>query len=325
MRVLITGAGGFIGSHCTEAMVRAGHEVIALTHYNGAGSAGWLDAFPSEVRKGFQTVAGDITDVEFVNDISLKMDVIVNLAALIAIPYSYVAPRSYVNTNVIGTLNICEAARNSGARLVQISTSEVYGTPDLVPITEDHPLKPQSPYAATKVASDQLALSYFRSFDLPVTVLRPFNTYGPRQSMRAVIPTILGQMAQRKPRIDIGDLSPKRDFTFVNDTANAIVSSAERDNLSGEVIQLGTGSAISIGDLIQLCAKITSYEIEVDVDVDRIRPPKSEVQILLSDPAKAKRVLNWEAETGLEEGLTKTLNWMQDHPDKVQDSTKYWR
>ena len=325
MRVLITGAGGFIGSHCTEAMVKAGHEVVALTHYNGAGSAGWLDNLSRENRKEFQTVAGDITDTEFVNIISSKMDVIVNLAALIAIPYSYVAPRSYVNTNVIGTLNICEAARNSGARLVQISTSEVYGTPDLVPITEAHALKPQSPYAATKVASDQLALSYFRSFDLPVTVLRPFNTYGPRQSMRAVIPTVLGQMAQRKPRIDIGDLNPKRDFTFVDDTVNAIVKTVERDNLSGEVIQLGAGSAISIGDLIQLCAKITSYEIVVDVDGERIRPLKSEVQILLSDPAKAKLLLDWEAETGLEEGLIKTLDWMQANPEKVQDSTKYWR
>ena len=319
MRVLITGAGGFIGSHCTEAMVKAGHEVVALTHYNGAGSAGWLDNLSRENRKEFQTVAGDITDTEFVNIISSKMDVIVNLAALIAIPYSYVAPRSYVNTNVIGTLNICEAARNSGARLVQISTSEVYGTPDLVPITEAHALKPQSPYAATKVASDQLALSYFRSFDLPVTVLRP------RQSMRAVIPTVLGQMAQRKPRIDIGDLNPKRDFTFVDDTVNAIVKTVERDNLSGEVIQLGAGSAISIGDLIQLCAKITSYEIVVDVDGERIRPLKSEVQILLSDPAKAKLLLDWEAETGLEEGLIKTLDWMQANPEKVQDSTKYWR
>lgn len=325
MKILVTGAGGFIGSHATEAFVRAGHEVVALTHYNGAGSAGWLDSLHNETKKSFQTLAGDITDTEFVNTASAKVDVIVNLAALIAIPYSYSAPRSYVNTNVIGTLNICEAARNSGARLVQISTSEVYGTPDFVPITEDHPLKPQSPYAATKVASDQLALSYFRSFDLPVTVLRPFNTYGPRQSMRAVIPTVLGQMVQRKPQIDIGDLSPKRDFTFVDDTANAIVKTAESSDLSGEVIQLGTGSAISIGDLIQLCAKITSYEIEVDVDVERIRPPKSEVQILLSDPAKAKRVLNWEAKTGLEAGLKKTLNWMQEHPDKVQDSTKYWR
>ena len=325
MRVLITGAGGFIGSHCTEAMVKAGHEVVALTHYNGAGSAGWLDNLSHENRKEFQTVAGDITDTEFVNIISSKMDVIVNLAALIAIPYSYVAPRSYVNTNVIGTLNVCEAARNSGARLVQISTSEVYGTPDLVPITEDHALKPQSPYAATKVASDQLALSYFRSFDLPVTVLRPFNTYGPRQSMRAVIPTVLGQMAQRKSRIDIGDLNPKRDFTFVDDTVYAIVKTVERGNLSGEVIQLGAGSAISIGDLIKLCAKITSYEIVVDVDGERIRPLKSEVQILLSDPAKAKLLLDWEAETGLEEGLIKTLDWMQANPEKVQDSTKYWR
>ena len=325
MRVLITGAGGFIGSHTTEAMVRAGHTVTAMTHYNGAGSAGWLDSLTPEFRESFETIAGDITDSEFMNQACRAADVVVNLAALIAIPYSYSAPRSYVNTNVIGTLNTCEGARNSGARLVQISTSEVYGTPDAVPITELHPLKPQSPYAATKVASDQLALSYYRSFDLPVSVLRPFNTYGPRQSMRAVIPTVLGQMAQKKPRIDIGDLTPKRDFTFVTDTANAIVKAAEVDDLSGEVIQLGTGSAISIGDLINLCGEIASYETSIEIDQDRIRPPKSEVQILLSDPTNAKQKLNWEARTELKEGLRETLSWMMRHPEKLQDSAKYWR
>jgi NAD dependent epimerase/dehydratase len=325
MRVLITGAGGFIGSHTTEAMVRAGNEVIAMTHYNGAGSDGWLDEIDSEVRKSFQTVPGDITDAEFVRNLATKVDVIVNLAALIAIPYSYAAPRSYVNTNVVGTLNICEAARSANSRLVQISTSEVYGTPDSVPIKESHQLKPQSPYAATKVAADQLALSYFRSFDLPVTVLRPFNTYGPRQSMRAVIPTILGQMFWKKEKIEIGDLSPKRDFTFVSDTADAIVKAATMNELSGEVIQLGTGKAISIGELIELCAQITDYKIEIEIDSQRIRPPKSEVQILLSDPTKAENLLKWKSLVSLENGLAETLNWMKSHPNKLQDPAKYWR
>lgn len=325
MKTLVTGAGGFIGSHCTEALVRAGHDVTAMTHYNGAGSIGWLENCPKEILDSVNIFAGDITDSGLVRDVTKNVDIVINLAALIAIPYSYSAPRSYVHTNIIGTLNVCEGVKNSGARLIQISTSEVYGTPDVVPISESHPLKPQSPYAATKVASDQLALSYFRSFDLPVSIIRPFNTYGPRQSMRAVIPTVLVQMFQKKKDIEIGDLTPRRDFTYVTDTADAIVKAVDSKNLAGEVIHLGTGKAVSIGELIDLCAKVTSYEHQIKIDSERIRPEKSEVQILLSDPSKARELLNWEASTSLEDGLNKTLDWMKSHPDKLQNPNKYWK
>lgn len=325
MKILVTGAGGFIGSHVVETLVKQNHEVTALVHYNGAGTAGWLDSMDSEVKASVQVEFGDITDSEHMNRIIFDQESVVNLAALIAIPYSYVAPRSYVNTNVIGTLNICEAAKHSGSKLLQISTSEVYGTPDEVPIRETHALRPQSPYAATKVASDQLALSYHKSFDLPVTIIRPFNTFGPRQSMRAIIPTILGQLLSGDSTIKIGDLSPKRDFTYVGDTASAIAKALLIEDINGQVIHLGTGKTISVGELVNLCSLVAGVKVNFEVDNQRVRPAKSEVQILQSDPTKAKDMLGWVAETSLFDGIRSTFNWMQTNSTMLQDSSKYWR
>ena len=325
MKVLVTGAGGFIGSHVVETLVKQNHEVTALAHYNGAGQAGWLDSVSKDVKSSVQVEFGDITDAEHMNQISLGKDSVVNLAALIAIPYSYIAPRSYVNTNIIGTLNMCEAVKKSGSKLLQISTSEVYGTPETVPIRETHPLNPQSPYAATKVASDQLALSYHKSFGLPVTVIRPFNTFGPRQSMRAIIPTILGQLVSGDLKIKIGDLAPKRDFTYVEDTATAIAKALILNNIDGELIHLGTGNSISVGELISLCSSVTGIDAKFETDAQRVRPEKSEVQILQSDPAKARKLLGWVAETSLSDGIRSTFSWMQENRDKLQDSSKYWR
>jgi NAD dependent epimerase/dehydratase len=325
MRIFVTGAGGFIGSHLIENLVKSNHEVTALVHYNGRGTAGWLDSVSGEIKNSINIEFGDVTDSENMNQVSSGAEVIINLAALIAIPYSYVAPRSYVNTNVIGTLNICESARRNGAQLVQISTSEVYGTPESTPIFEDHPLKPQSPYAATKVAADQLALSYGRSFNFPVSVIRPFNTYGPRQSMRAIIPNILTQIHSNNNKVKIGDSFPKRDFTFVKDTAAAISLSINNQLTIDETIQLGAGYCLSIAELVDLCGKVTGKEIEIETDSQRVRPVKSEVHILLSNPAKAEKLLGWKASTSLEEGIAQTYAWMLKNPEKLQDSTKYWK
>lgn len=320
---LVTGAGGFIGSHLVEMLVKDGFNVKAFVHYNSKGSQGWLNESQPEILNNLEVFSGDMCDTEFVNNAAKSCDVIFNLGALIAIPYSYAAPRSYVQTNVIGTLNICEAARNHESRLIHMSTSEVYGTPESVPITENHAINPQSPYAATKVAADQIALSFFRSFGTRVSIIRPFNTYGPRQSQRAIIPTLLSQVLSGSKEIKVGSILPKRDFTYVDDTARALVLAESKKDIDGETIQLGTGETISVGDLIEVIREITGKEFAIKQDDNRIRPEKSEVEILLSDPSKASNLLGWSPEISLEMGLKKTIQWMESNMHNLNNPSNY--
>lgn len=315
--VLVTGADGFIGSHLTERLLEAGANVRAFCVYNSNGSLGWLDHLDEDRRQRLDVRLGDIRDAGFVGDTVAGVDIVFHLAALIAIPYSYLAPRSFVETNVTGTLNVLEAVRSSTVtRMVHTSTSEVYGTPDIVPIREDHPLRGQSPYSATKIAADKLCEAYARSFATPVTVLRPFNTYGPRQSARAVIPTALGQLLAGAPRLQLGSLTPQRDFTYVGDTVEGFLRMAEASLPPGEVVQLGTGQAITIGDLVRLCSEVVGREdVEIVADERRVRPAESEVDVLLSDPSRARRMIGWEPTVPLEEGLARTVSWFGDHVD----------
>jgi UDP-glucose 4-epimerase len=313
-RVLVTGADGFIGSHLSEALVREGAEVRAFCMYNSNGTHGWLDQADPAVRDSMDLVLGDIRDARFVAQACEDIEIVFHLAALIAIPYSYVAPASFVETNVSGTMNVLEAVRLGGcARLVHTSTSEVYGTPASVPITESHPLQGQSPYSASKIGADKLAEAYFSSFETPVVTLRPFNTYGPRQSTRAVIPTILAQMISGQDPIHLGSLEPKRDFTFVSDTVSGFVAAADTPGIEGEVIQLGTGDTHSIGKIVEVARQLTGSTGEVVAQSERLRPDKSEVMILQSDPSKAKELLSWSASVSLEEGLSQTAEWVGDN------------
>ena len=318
--VLVTGSDGFIGSHVVERLLADGAHVRAFCLYNSNGSTGWLDesdAFKAAVREGqAQVVLGDIRDPEHVMATTEGVDIVLHLAALIAIPFSYVAPRSYVETNVIGTLNVLEAVRRHGTpRMVNTSTSEVYGTPESVPITEAHPLRGQSPYSATKISADKMCESYALSFETPVTTLRPFNTFGPRQSTRAVIPTVLSQLLAGASQLKLGDVTPKRDFTFVADTADGFVRAALADVAPGTTIQLGTGRTVSVGDVVELCRKVTGSEAEIVTESDRVRPEGSEVQILLSDPSLANAVLGWAPTVSLEEGLAATAEWLRPRVD----------
>jgi UDP-glucose 4-epimerase len=313
--VLVTGSDGFIGSHVVEAVLAAGATVRAFALYTSFGTAGWLDESKPfiEARDSGRAdvVLGDIRDPEVVSAAVEGVDVVLHLAALIAIPFSYSAPRSYVETNVVGTLNVLEAVRRHGtARMVNTSTSEVYGTPEEVPITETHPLRGQSPYAATKIAADKLCESYARSFGTPVVTLRPFNTYGPRQSTRAVIPTVLSQMLAGAHAVRLGALTPKRDFTFVTDTAAGFVRASIADLAPGDVVQLGTGTTYSIGEIVELCKRVTGSSAVVETDEERIRPPSSEVEVLLSDPSNAKSRLGWAPTVELEDGLQQTAAWL---------------
>jgi len=306
--ILVTGADGFIGSHLVEYLLARGSRVRALAQYNSFNSWGWLE----EVQPSNQlaVVTGDVRDPTRCRDLVEGIDVVFHLAALIAIPYSYAAPASYVETNVEGTLNICQAAREQGAaRVVQTSTSEVYGTARFVPITEDHPLQPQSPYSASKIGADAMALSYFHAFGLPVTVARPFNTYGPRQSARAVIPTTITQLAVGKAQIKLGDLSPTRDFCYVEDTCAALAALAECDAAVGQVVNIGTNSEISIGDLVHLIAELMEKRVEVVQEEVRLRPKGSEVYRLLADNQKLHNLTGLRPTHTLEEGLKKTIAW----------------
>lgn len=312
--ILVTGADGFIGSHLVERLVRDGARVRAFCLYNSQGSWGWLDHVSAEVRDSLDVRLGDIRDAGFVASACEGMSIVCHLAALIAIPYSYAAPASFIDTNITGTLNVLEAARRHGVgRVVHTSTSEVYGTPETVPITESHPLNAQSPYAATKIAADQLALSYHRSFGTPVTVLRPFNTYGPRQSTRAVLPTILTQLLAGKTEVALGNLTPQRDLTFVSDTVDGFVRAARTPGIDGETIHLGTGEAVSIGDLFTTACAALGVSATVRQDAQRLRPEASEVQVLLSDPGLAKRRLDWQAQVSLADGLAQTAAWLETH------------
>ena len=312
--VLVTGAGGFIGSHLTEELVRRGKDERVLVEDNSQSSGGWLDAADEAVKEHVDVTLGDVRDPSGVRAVVEGCDAVYHLAALIAIPYSYRSPDTYVDTNVKGTLNVLQAARDQGVgRVVHTSTSEVYGTAQFVPITEDHPLQAQSPYAASKIGADQLALSFYRSFDLPVAVARPFNTYGPRQSARAVIPTIATQIADGRRAIELGALHPTRDFTYVQDTADAFFALGETPEAVGEVANIGSGHEISIGDLAHLIADVMGTEIKIETDEKRLRPEKSEVDRLLAGTDKLQTLTGWtpskEGEAGLREGLRKTAQW----------------
>ena len=319
-KVLVTGADGFIGSHLVERLLAEGADVRAFCVYNSRGSAGWLEERRSDHRGTLDIRLGDIRDARFVERATADVEIVFHLAALIAIPYSYIAAESFIDTNVRGTLNVLEAARRAGVRrVIQTSTSEVYGTPELLPIRETHPLQAQSPYAASKVASDQLALSYQRSFDLPVVVLRPFNTYGPRQSDRAVLPTMLRQLLAGRSEIRLGRLDTRRDLTFVADTVDGFVRAAECDGIDGQTIQLGTGRAETIGELVEIARRLTGNPARVVEDPARLRPDASEVLVLQSDPSLARQLLGWEAHTDLEAGLAATIDWLRDRPGPETD------
>ena len=308
-KVLVTGAAGFIGSHLAEHLVERGADVRALVRYNSSGRRGWLDA--SEHADAIEVVAGDICDRDSVYGAMEGVDAVFHLAALIAIPYSYAAPASYVRTNVEGTLNVLQAARSlETERVIHTSTSEVYGTALYAPIDEKHPLQGQSPYSASKIGADKMAESFYRSFDTPVVTVRPFNTFGPRQSARAVIPTIISQLAVGT-RVKLGSLTPTRDLNYVGNTVRGFAAAAEASGAEGETVNLGSGREISIGDLARTIAGIMGKEIEIQTDDQRLRPEKSEVDRLLADASKAKAVLGWEPAFTLEEGLEQTVDWLQ--------------
>lgn len=315
-RVLVTGADGFIGSHLVERLLEEAAAVSAFCVYNSNGSYGWLDELGAEQLGSIDLQLGDIRDGRSVRRAVADVDVVFHLAALVAIPYSYQAPESFVDTNITGTLNVLEAVRDvGGIRMVHTSTSEVYGTPETVPIRETHPLCGQSPYAASKIASDQLCQAYARSFGVDVVTLRPFNTYGPRQSARAVIPTIIAQLLAGRTEVRLGSLSPQRDLTFVSDTVDGFVRMATSDLGRGELVHLGTGRAVSIGELFELCCKMTEVDARVVTDPERVRPDASEVQLLLSDPSRAKEIIGWAPEWTLEDGLAETARWLAPRVD----------
>lgn len=313
-RVLVTGAGGFIGSHLVEALVRAGAQVVALVHYRSDGKRGLLEEVPPEVLSGVQVAAGDIRDAEQLSRLATGCELLFHLAALIGIPYSYEAPRSYVETNVTGTLNVLEAARARGVRrVVHTSTSECYGSAVSVPMAEDHPPSAQSPYAASKVAADMLAASYAKSFDCPVVTLRPFNTYGPRQSARAVIPTIIAQ-ALTADRVRLGALSPVRDLLYVEDTATAFLAAAVAPDVDGRVIHVGTGRGVSIGELAaRILERVGTPGLPIEQVSERLRPGASEVDRLLCDPSRARELLRWAPTIDLDEGLERTIAHVAAH------------
>jgi UDP-glucose 4-epimerase len=293
-------------------LVAEGAKVRAFCFYNSQGSWGWLDQSEAHVQQELDVVLGDIRDEAFVRNSCQGVEIIFHLAAMISIPFSYVAPSTFVETNIGGTLNVLEAARAAGcSRVIQTSTSEVYGTPESIPIREDHPLKGQSPYSATKIAADKLCEAYALSFDTPVVVLRPFNTYGPRQSTRAVLPTILSQLIAGRPTVALGSLDTRRDFTYVADTVDGFIKAATAEVEAGEVIQLGSGKAYSVREIFDLASAAMGAKPTIAVDQDRVRPPKSEVQVLLSDPGLAERRLGWKAQTAIETGIELTAEWMR--------------
>ena len=319
--ILVTGADGFIGSHLTEALVRQGYKVRAFVYYNSFNSWGWLDQCADDVKCQFEVFPGDIRDPHGVKEAMKGCDSVLHLAALIAIPFSYHSPDTYVDTNIKGTLNVLQAARELGIkRVIHTSTSEVYGTAQFVPITEKHPLQGQSPYSATKIAADQLAFSFYSSFNLPVVTVRPFNTYGPRQSARAVIPTIITQIANGQKRIKLGAISPTRDFSYVKDTVAGFIAALNSDKGLGQVINLGSNFEVSIGATVKLIAETMNSTIEIISDEARMRPENSEVERLWADNAKAKELFGWQpefiGEDGFKRGLDETIDWFTQ-PDNL--------
>jgi len=312
LKALVTGVGGFIGSHLAEYLVQKGFKVKAFVRYNSRNNWGWLEETPYKDK--IEVYTGDIRDFDSVKDAMKNIDVVFHLAALIGIPYSYVSPLAYIKTNVEGTYNVLQAARELGTqKVIHTSTSEIYGTAQYVPIDEKHPINPQSPYAATKSGADQLALTFHRSFGLPVSVIRPFNTFGPRQSARAVIPTIISQLLAGKNSIKLGNLEATRDMNYVINTCEGFCQVGLHESSTGEVINLGSNREISIGDLAQLIASLMNKELKIEIDDQRIRPEKSEVERLLCDSSKAKELTGWEPRHTLEEGLKETIVWLNDH------------
>lgn len=313
-KVLVTGADGFIGSHLTELLLEEGYEVRALSVYNSFNYWGWLDDIK---HPRLEVVSGDVRDAAFCRHITQGCDTVFHLAALIAIPYSYVAPESYVDTNIKGTLNMCQAALDHNVRrLIVTSTSEVYGTARYVPIDENHPRQPQSPYSATKIGADAIAKSFYNAFNLPVTIARPFNTYGPRQSARAIIPTIITQIANGVREIKVGDLSPTRDFNFVKDTCRGFLAIARAEGVEGEEINIATGTEVTMKQTFMKIAEIMDADINWVVDPERIRPSKSEVFRLCGDNTKIETLTDWRPEWSLEEGLRATVDWFRN-PDNL--------
>ena len=320
-KILVTGADGFIGSHLTEYLVKKGYSVKAFVQYNSFNSWGWLDESPADIKSELEIFAGDIRDPHGVRTAMEGCDAVLNLAALIAIPYSYHSPDTYIDTNVKGALNVVQAARDLDIqKVVQTSTSEVYGTAQFVPITEEHPLHGQSPYSASKIGADQIAMSFHYSFGVPVAIIRPFNTYGPRQSARAVIPTIITQLLSGKKEIKLGALSPTRDFNYVKDTVRGFVSVMESDKSVGEVINIGSNFEVSIGDTAKLIAEIMNVDLTIRTEEERLRPEKSEVNRLWADNSKAKRLLGWEPEyggrEGFKRGLRETAAWFSEESNR---------
>lgn len=315
--VLVTGADGFIGSHLVERLLVEGARVRALCLYTSNGSHGWLDEVDHELLGALDVRLGDIRDAEFVMQLVEDVEVVFHLAALIAIPYSYIAPRSFIDTNVVGTHNVLEAVRRGGVRrLLHTSTSEVYGTPETLPITESHPLRAQSPYSASKIAADKLCEAWACSFDTPVVVLRPFNTYGPRQSARAIMPTLLGQLLAGIDPVRLGSLEPRRDFTYVSDTVDGMVRAATADLEAGEVVQLGTGTAVSIAELVERAGRLLGVAPGVALEEQRVRPGHSEVMVLQSDPRRAAQRLGWRPTVDLDAGMRLTAEWLSGRLDR---------
>jgi len=311
---MVTGADGFIGSHLVERLAALDAQVRAFCLYNSNGSLGWLDGADAALRSSLDVRLGDIRDARFVEEACRGVDVVFHLAALIAIPYSYQAPESFIDTNVKGTLNVLEAVRRAGCRrLIHTSTSEVYGTPATLPILETHALQGQSPYSASKIAADKLCEAYHRSYGVPVVTLRPFNTYGPRQSTRAVLPTMLVQLMKGKKEIKLGRLDPRRDLTFVSDTVEGFVRAGLADGIDGEEIHLGTGRAVSIGELFEIACAALQVSAGVVQDDARVRPDTSEVMVLLSDPSKARDRLGWKPRVSVEDGVARTAEWLSAH------------
>lgn len=307
-QVLVTGADGFIGSHLTEALLARGYRVRALAQYNSFNNWGWLEEIAP--REGLEVVCGDVRDPDFCRELCRGMDTVYHLAALIAIPFSYQAPDSYVDTNIKGTLNMLQGARDAAVRrIVVTSTSEVYGTAREVPIHETHPRQPQSPYSATKIAADAMAKSFYNAFDLPVVIARPFNTYGPRQSARAFIPTVITQIAAGKRRIMLGDLRPTRDFNYVTDTARGFITLAETPGIEGREINIATGTEISMGETAATIAREMGVEIEIVTDPQRLRPAKSEVERLCGDNRLISELTDWHPEVSFDEGIRRTIGW----------------
>ena len=324
-QVLVTGAAGFIGSHLTEFLARSGYQVKAMVHYNFQNNWGWLETIPSDVMENVEVFSADITDPFAVQKAVEECELVFHLAALIAIPYSYLAPASYVETNVKGTLNVLEACRNVGVRrLVHTSTSETYGTAQYTPIDEKHPLIGQSPYSASKIGADKLAESYYLSFDLPVVTLPPFNTFGPRQSARAVIPTIISQALSGAEKIHLGFLTPVRDLNYVKDIVAAFIAAASAENVVGKTINCGCGAGVSIGELARMILEICESKATIETDTERVRPENSEVMELICDNTLARELMGWEPKYSLQEGLAETVAWMRDNLDRYKDKANVY-